>query len=76
MTVTLNERAYRYARQLIEDGCYVLDNRDEWSKHQASTQRENEFIERHGIGEYARWHLGIDDEMSGTCTEAWTPTHH
>ena len=63
MTVTLNEPAYRFARQLIEDGCYVLDDRDEWSEHQASTQRENEFIERHGIGEYARWHLGIDDEM-------------
>jgi hypothetical protein len=64
MTVTLNEPAYRYARHLIEDGCYVLDDRDEWSEHQASTRRENEFIERHGISEYARWYLGIDDEIS------------
>src|SRR4051794_41826351 len=63
MTVTLNEPAYRYARRLIEDRCYVLDHRDEWSEHQASTQQENEFIERHGIGEYAKWHLGVDDSM-------------
>jgi hypothetical protein len=62
MTVTLNERGYEHARQLIEDGRYVLDDRDDWSEHQPSTQQENDFIAKHGIGEYARWHLGVDDE--------------
>jgi glucose-6-phosphate 1-dehydrogenase len=28
-----------------------------------SARQENEFIERHGIGEYARWHLGLDNEQ-------------
>jgi hypothetical protein len=35
--------------------------------HGASTsppaRRENDFIERHGIAEYGRWHLGIDDDV-------------
>jgi hypothetical protein len=62
MTVRLNERGYDHARRLIEDGRYVLDERDEWSEHQPSTRRENEFIAEHGIGEYQKWHLGIDDE--------------
>jgi hypothetical protein len=32
MTVKGNEPGYRYARQLIEDGCYVPDDRDEERK--------------------------------------------
>src|SRR5205085_2905225 len=48
----------------IEERRYVLDDRDAWSEHQPSAQRENEFLERHGFGEYARWYLGIDDEQA------------
>jgi len=57
----LNERAYRYARQLIGEGRYVLDDRDEWSEHQASTQRENEFIAAH---------------LHGSLDALRSPTHH
>jgi len=62
MVVKLNEPGYDHARKLIEDGQYVLDERDEWSEHQPSTSQENEFIAAHGIGEYQRWHLGVDEE--------------
>jgi hypothetical protein len=62
MAVKLNEHGYHHAQKLIEDGRYVLDERDAWSEHQPSTRRENEFIEQHGMDEYQRWHLGIDDE--------------
>ena len=62
MGVRLNDTGYPHARELIENGRYVVDERDAWSEHQPSTQQENEFIEQHGIGEYRRWHLGIDDE--------------
>jgi hypothetical protein len=58
----LNETAYDYARQLIEDGHVVIDERDDWSEHQPSAEDENRFIEEHGWGEYAKWHLGIDEE--------------
>ncbi|HET6259786.1 MAG TPA: hypothetical protein VFE39_14160 [Pseudonocardia sp.] len=62
MTVKRNERAYDHARELIAAGRYVIDDRDAWSEHRPSAQQENDFIEQHGIGEYARWHLGIDDQ--------------
>jgi hypothetical protein len=62
MAVTLNERAFNHARELIKDRQYVLDERDDWSEHQPSAKQENEFIEKHGMGEYARWYLGVDDE--------------
>jgi hypothetical protein len=63
MTAVLNKRAYEHARGLIAARRYVIDDRDAWSEHQPSARRENEFIERHGIAEYARWHLGIDEEQ-------------
>jgi hypothetical protein len=62
MTVKLSERSYEYATQLIRDGRAVYDDRDDWSEHQPSAQDENEFIERHGIQEFGKWHLAIDDD--------------
>jgi hypothetical protein len=64
MAVILNRRSYDHAQKLIKDGLAVHDDRDQWSEHQPSTQRENEFIDQHGIDEYARWYLGIDDEQA------------
>jgi hypothetical protein len=64
MAVKLNDPGYRHARQLIEDGLYVLDDRDAWSEDQPSAQQENEFLQKHGWDEYRRWHLGIDDEVA------------
>ena len=64
MAAVLNRRAYDHARGLIGAGKYVIDERDAWSEHQPSARRENEFIERHGIDEYARWYLGIDESQS------------
>jgi hypothetical protein len=62
MTVRLSERAYDHARDLVVAGEYVFDDRDAWSEHRPSSQQENAFIEKHGIGEYSRWFLGIDDQ--------------
>jgi hypothetical protein len=62
MAVKLNGTAYEHARELITSGRVVFDERDAWSEHQPSAQEENEFIERHGFGEYAKWYLGINDE--------------
>ena len=64
MTVKLNRGAFEYAKELIKKGNFVFDDRDAWSGHQPSAQQENGFIEAHGFSEYARWHLGIDDEMA------------
>jgi hypothetical protein len=62
MTVTLNEAAVDHAKRLIMDGECVLDDRGAWSEHQPTAAQENQFIDTHGYGEYARWHLGVDDE--------------
>jgi hypothetical protein len=63
MTATLNRRALDDARELIATGRYVIDDRDAWSEYRPSTQRENAFIERHGMAEYGKWHLGIDETL-------------
>src|SRR4029453_18298419 len=57
------ERAFpQPCQNLVREGHYVLDDREDWSEHQPSTQDENKFIVEHGWGEYSLWHLGIDDE--------------
>jgi len=51
------------ARELIAAARCVIDDRDAWSEHQPSARQENAFIERQGTAQYARWHLGLDDEQ-------------
>jgi hypothetical protein len=62
MAAKLNRRAFDHAQDLVAAGEYVIDDRDAWSEHQPSAQRENEFVRQHGIGEFAKWYLGIDDQ--------------
>jgi hypothetical protein len=64
MATTLNDRSFAFAQDLVKNGKVVLDQLDDWSEHQPSTQAENEFIEAHGFDEYANWHLGLDDDAS------------
>ena len=59
----LNEKAFEYAKDLILAGQYALDNRDDWIGHQPTADQENRYIEEHGLAEYARWYLGVDDEQ-------------
>jgi hypothetical protein len=63
MAVRLNRRGYEHARRLVEEGRFVADDRDLWSEHQPSARQENEFLAAHGMGEYGRWHLGVDDDV-------------
>ena len=64
MTVKLNKRGYDHAKRLIQEGHFVWDERDAWSEDQPSADKENEFIRRHGFGEYAKWHLGTNTEKT------------
>jgi hypothetical protein len=64
VTVKLNRKALEHARTLVGDGKVVHDERDDWSEDAPSTEKQNEFIEKHGWDEYALWHLGIDEEKS------------
>ncbi|HEX7733585.1 MAG TPA: hypothetical protein VF458_01935 [Ktedonobacteraceae bacterium] len=62
MTVKLNESAFEQAKQLIEQGKCVTDEKDRWSEHHPSTKEENAYLKAHGIKEYGKWFLGIDTD--------------
>jgi hypothetical protein len=64
MAVRLNSRAFAHAKQLVRDGKVVQDDRDAWSEHKPSAAKEDEFIRNHGIEDYGRWYLGLDDEIN------------
>ena len=64
MAEKLNHDAFEFAKGLVHDGKVVQDERDDWSEHQPSSEKENDFILRRGFAEYANWHLGIDDQKS------------
>jgi hypothetical protein len=68
MAIKLHKSGFEHAKQLIKQGHVVADDRDAWSEHQASTSDENEFIHQHGLDEYGKWHLGVDD-AEGTRTK-------
>lgn len=62
MGIKLNKRAYAHARHLIQYGRAVVDDRDDWSEHRPSAATEDTFIQDHGLAEYRKWYLGVDDE--------------
>jgi hypothetical protein len=62
MAVTLNQRAYEHAKELVSKGRFVFDERDAWSEHRPSAEEENDFIRLHGFAEYGKWYLGVNDE--------------
>ncbi|MDQ1556822.1 MAG: hypothetical protein QOI02_1824 [Actinomycetota bacterium] len=64
MAVKLNSKALTHARDLVKNGHVRRDERDDWSEHAPSAGDENTFIEKHGYGEYALWHLGIDTDAA------------
>ncbi len=64
MAIKLNTTAFNHAKELINQGEVVRDERDAMGEHQPSSRKKNEFIRLHGFEEYSKWHLGIDDEQS------------
>jgi len=60
-SIKLNENAFAFAARLIKEGHVIADGKGAWSKHRPSADEENQFIRLHGFGDYAKWHLGIDE---------------
>jgi hypothetical protein len=67
----LNRRAFDNARQLVVKGNIVYDERDAWSGHRPSPEKENEFLRAYGFDEYGKWYLGIDDEKNPETKDAY-----
>jgi hypothetical protein len=62
MSVKLHQSAYEHAKKLIMNRHYVLDQRADWTDHRPARHAEKQFIARHGLAEFGKWHLGEDDE--------------
>jgi hypothetical protein len=59
---SVNDRAVKRARELIDARQYVLDS--EWGEVQPKADDENEFLASHTWDEYGDWHLGLTDGAS------------
>jgi hypothetical protein len=64
VAVKLNTKAFEHAKALIREGKVVHDERDDWSEHAPSTDKQNDYLEKHGFGDYSEWFLGVDDDKS------------
>jgi hypothetical protein len=64
MVVTLNRQSYEHAQKLIKNRRCVLDGGDQWTDHKPARSAQKRLIKEHGLAEYARWHLGEDDEQA------------
>jgi hypothetical protein len=62
MTVTLNRHAFEHAKELIDEGRFVFDERDAWSEHRPSAIEEREYTRLHGFAEYDKWYLEVNSE--------------
>jgi len=71
MAVVLNEQSYEHATNLIKDRKIVLDQIGDWSRHQPTVAKENQFIHDHGLHEYGKWHLGIDESETEISKERY-----
>ncbi|MBJ6110909.1 hypothetical protein JAO73_17945 [Hymenobacter sp. BT523] len=59
MSTSLNPQAVAYARRLIQDG-KIKNDAGHWRQHNPDTSKENAFLAKHEMEEYANWHLGLD----------------
>ena len=59
---SVNKRAVRRARELIDARQYVLES--DWGDVQPQAADENAFLESHSWDEYADWHLGLTDSAA------------
>ena len=61
-TYTVNDRAVRHARRLIEKRQYVLDS--DWGEAQPRADDENQYLASHSWDGYAEWHLGLTEDAT------------
>jgi hypothetical protein len=59
---SVNDRAVKRARELIDARQYVLES--DWGDSQPKADDENEFLATHTWDEYAEWHLGLTEGAS------------
>ena len=55
----VNDRAFDFARDLIERRRYTL--RSDWGERQPKAVDQNRFLSTHDWDEYGAWHLGLTE---------------
>jgi len=58
----VNRRGVAKARELIDAHQYRVRSR--WAEVQPRAAEQNAFLESHGWGEYAAWHLALTEDAS------------
>ncbi|MCC2544955.1 hypothetical protein LJY25_00740 [Hymenobacter sp. BT175] len=59
MSIKLNSAAVTFAKELIRDG-KIKNDEGHWGEHNPDSAEENNYLDKHDMAEYARWHLGED----------------
>ena len=54
---TVNRRAVRRAKELIDAGRYVVNS--DWGEVQPEAADSNRFLKNHTWADYSAWHLGL-----------------
>ena len=55
----VNPSAVEWAQSLIDKRQYVLDS--DWGEAQPRADAQNDYLDKHGWDDYARWHLGLTE---------------
>ena len=63
-SITLNPEALLRGLDLVGEGRVVVDPKGCWRHDKSSPSQENQFIRDHGLREYGKWYLGIDNRYS------------
>jgi hypothetical protein len=62
MAVRLHAPGLAHAQAYIEAGNVFLDGPGAWDEHRPTEADEIRYVARHGLGNFGKWHLGVDDE--------------
>src|SRR5438552_11844006 len=59
--IRLNPSAFDFAAALIAQGHFVADKKGRWANDHSTRSKQNVFMRDQGLGQYAKWHLAIDE---------------
>lgn len=62
MSIKLHKAAVTFAENLIKEG-KIQNDAGHWGQHNPDTAQENSYLKSHGLGDYAKWHLGEDTSL-------------
>jgi len=75
----LHQDGFEHAKKMIREN-KVKEEDTDWSEKQPDTDKDNSYIEEHGLEAWGQWHLGIraeeDDDNKGHFAFPIGDLHH